>query len=145
MRSPLAERSLALERLAELNVQGVEWFSLQQDLQPGPEAEAAERMGLRHEGWSLAEAAHALGAMDLVVSVDTVFCHLAGSMGLPVQVLLPLACDWRWGLESPTTPWYPQATLWRQRAPGDWSGPLTALAQMLRQRMIKPGTVNAAA
>ena len=137
MRSPLAERSIALEHFAELNVQGVQWFSLQQDLMPGPETEAAERMGLRHESWSLEEAAQALGAMDLVVSVDTVFCHLAGSLGLPAQVLLPLACDWRWGQNAPTTPWYPRATLWRQQQPGDWSAPLAALAGLLRQRVVE--------
>ena len=137
MRSPLAERSIALERVAELHRPGVEWFSLQQELQPGPEAEAARHMGLRHEGWSLDEAARALGAMDLVVSVDTVFCHLAGSLGLPVQVLLPRACDWRWGMDARTTPWYPSATLLRQKTPGDWSAPLAELAGVLKQRLAE--------
>jgi tetratricopeptide (TPR) repeat protein len=136
-RTQLVERSIPLERFADLGVDGVEWFSLQRELHPGPEADAARRMGLHHEGWNLDESAQAMPRMDLVVSVDTVFCHLAGSLGLPTRVLLPLACDWRWGTaESSNSPWYPNSVLLRQRRPGDWSDPLAELAACLRQRAL---------
>lgn len=130
-RSRLAERSVALAQIAALNLPGVQWFSLQKELQDGEEAAAAQRMGLRHEGWSLDEAAAALVHMDWVVSVDTVFCHLAGSLGRPTLVLLPLACEWRWGAGGSTTPWYPQAHLLRQQQAGDWSHPLAELKTLL--------------
>jgi len=31
--------------------------------------------------------------------------------------LLPFAPDWRWGLASDSTPWYPSMRLFRQTAP----------------------------
>jgi hypothetical protein len=130
-RSRLAERSVALAQIAALNLPGVQWFSLQKELQDGEEADAAQRMGLRHEGWSLDDAAAAMVHMDCVVSVDTVFCHLAGALGRPTLVLLPLACDWRWGAAGNTTPWYPQAHLLRQHQAGDWAHPLAELQALL--------------
>lgn len=144
-RSRLAERSMALAQIAALKLPGVQWFSLQQELHDGDEAAAAQRMGLRHEGWSLEEAAAALGHMDCVVSVDTVFCHLAGALGRPTTVLLPLACDWRWGAGGSTTPWYPQAHLLRQRQAGDWSHPLAELQALLSgQQAGQPAEQGAA-
>lgn len=133
MRSPLAERSIDLRRLEDLQIPGVQWHSLQHELSPGTETEAARRMGLLHEGWSLRDAARAIAGMDAVVSVDTVFCHLAGALGRPFYILLPLACDWRWGTaENANTPWYPQATLLRQRRAGDWREPLAELGALLQ-------------
>jgi ADP-heptose:LPS heptosyltransferase len=120
----------------------VQWFSLQKELQDGEEADAAQRMGLRHEGWSLDDAAAAMVHMDCVVSVDTVFCHLAGALGRPTLVLLPLACDWRWGAAGSTTPWYPQAHLLRQQQAGDWSHPLAELQALLSGQPAEKGVVQ---
>ena len=62
--------------------------------------------------------------MDLVISVDTSVAHLAGALGRPVWILLPVNPDWRWLLDREGTPWYDAATLYRQKAPGDWQGVL---------------------
>jgi tetratricopeptide (TPR) repeat protein len=136
------ERSIELAQLAALDLQGVEWFSLQQEL-VGDEAEAARRMGLRHEGWSFSEAAAALLNMDAVVSIDTVFCHLAGALGVPAMILLPVFADWRWGVQDPTTPWYPQARLYRQQGPADWRAPLAEIAQALTRRAAQDPSAQA--
>jgi hypothetical protein len=58
--------------------------------------------------------------LDLVVTVDTMMAHLAGSLARPVWTLLHCASDWRWMLDRTTSPWYPTMRLFRQTVPGGW-------------------------
>jgi Flp pilus assembly protein TadD len=72
--------------------------------------------------------------MDLVLTVDTVFAHLAGALAVPTWVMLPWAADWRWMLGRGDTPWYPTMRLFRQRRQGDWPGVLADVARALDGR-----------
>ena len=73
------------------------------------------------------EMATLIMACDLVISVDTSVAHLAGALGKSVWTLLPYAPDWRWGLNSQETPWYPTMRLFRQSEPGNWDSVFVAL------------------
>lgn len=64
-----------------------------------------------------------MSRLPLVISVDTLTLHLAGSMGLPTIGLLATPSDARWGFEE-TTPWYPSVKLFRQKRPGCWEEPV---------------------
>lgn len=66
--------------------------------------------------------------MDLVITVDTVLAHLAGSLGIPTFLLASFIPDWRWMLGRSDSPWYPTLRIYRQLA-RDWD---SALAQVLR-------------
>ena len=65
-----------------------------------------------------------LGEIDLLVSVDTAMAHLAGALGKPTLLLLPMAADWRWQKDRGDSPWYPAHRLIRQTRAGDWVDPL---------------------
>jgi len=58
--------------------------------------------------------------MDLVITSDTAVAHLAGALGVPVWVALPLVPDWRWLLERDDSPWYPTMRLFRQTRYSQW-------------------------
>jgi ADP-heptose:LPS heptosyltransferase len=64
--------------------------------------------------------------------VDTSVAHLAGALGKPTWVLLPLVPDWRWLLERDDTPWYPHMRLFRQQQAGNWTEVFTRVATALR-------------
>ena len=64
--------------------------------------------------------ASAIKTLDLVITSDTAVAHLAGALGKEVWILLMKKADWRWGLESNQTPWYPSARLFRQKEQGVW-------------------------
>jgi tetratricopeptide (TPR) repeat protein len=81
------------------------------------------------------DAAAFLKELDLVVACDTALAHLAGALGTPVWVLLPMASDWRWLREREDTPWYPTMRLFRQKERGKWDEVLGRIAQALGQRL----------
>jgi ADP-heptose:LPS heptosyltransferase len=62
-----------------------------------------------------------MGHLDLIVTCDTSIAHVAGTLGRPTWIALKHVPEWRWGLEGPTTPWYPTARLFRQKSRGDWA------------------------
>jgi hypothetical protein len=69
---------------------------------------------------SIVSLAAMMMSLELVVTVDTLFAHLAGALGVPVWILLRADPDWRWMLERADSPWYPTARLFRQDEPGEW-------------------------
>ena len=89
----------------------------------------------------LAETAALAATLDLVIATDTSIAHLAGAMGKPVWILLPHLGDWRWMQEIETTPWYPTARLFRQKAPGDWAELIRRVTEELEWATL-PQTSN---
>lgn len=129
-------RTLALAQLAPIRELPFAFFSLQKEVRPGDAAALVTGPPIASFAGELADfrdTAALVELMDLVISVDTALAHLAGALAKPVWVLLPWSPDWRWLLDRDDSPWYPTARLWRQAAPGDWSGVIDRIrAQMPR-------------
>ena len=114
-----AERSLPPALLAPLAaLSGVAWFSFH--FGPGT-APVPGLIPLAPHLADFSDSAYALGAMDLLITVDTALAHLAGALGVPALVLLHHFPDWRWLLGRADSPWYPTLRLYRQPAPGAWA------------------------
>ncbi|MDQ2102368.1 tetratricopeptide repeat protein, partial [Azospirillum isscasi] len=118
-----------------LDVPGVRFFGLQK----GPGREDLERVDmppsftdLGPEIADFADTAAIMANLDLVISSCTGPAHLAGALGVPVWVVLPLAPDWRWLLGREDSPWYPTARLFRQTRVGDWAEVAGRAADALR-------------
>jgi len=56
-----------------------------------------------------------VAAMDLVVTTSNTTAHVAGSLGVPVWIMLPhiKGSFWYWFTRRADSPWYPSATLFR--------------------------------
>jgi tetratricopeptide (TPR) repeat protein len=110
-RQAYLRRNLALAQLRPLlDVGGVTFVSLQKGQ---PAAEAGAMTGRDNFiDWTdaltdFAETAALIANLDLVVTVDTAVCHLAGAMGQDVWLMNRRDADWRWELDRDESTWYP--------------------------------------
>lgn len=97
-----------LENLMDIN--DTTWFSLQKVLNDNEKNWLSQNniYDLSDHLTDFSDTAAALKQLDILVSVDTAVVHLAGALGIPSIVMLPLAYDWRWGKpQSGIGIWYP--------------------------------------
>jgi tetratricopeptide (TPR) repeat protein len=116
---------------------GVHLLSLQKGAGVEQLQDVAKRFAVAEVGSRLndfMDAAAVLANLDLVVTCDTAVAHLAGALGVPVWVALPLVPDWRWLLDRSDSPWYPSMRLFRQESRGDWQGVFQRIAAAVGER-----------
>ncbi len=110
------------------------FVSLHQEVRPDDAAVLAARPDILHFGEALkdfTDTAALIGALDLVISVDTSVAHLAGALAKPVWIMLTYVPEWRWLLERADSPWYPTARLVRQDERRAWDGVVARIREAL--------------
>lgn len=127
-------RSVPLQALAPLfALEEVQFFSLQQgELANDPLLNRLDIERLSRRTVAIENAAAAMHAMDLVISIDGMPAHLAATLGRPTWVMLKQDADWRWMEHRQDSPWYPGMRLFRQPRRGDWSAVAQQVASQLR-------------
>ena len=75
--------------------------------------------------------AAAISSCEMVVTSCTCIAHLAGAMGVPTMIIVPVVPYYLWSLPGTSTPYYDSATLLRQTDPDDWLAPFKQLAEMV--------------
>jgi tetratricopeptide (TPR) repeat protein len=116
-----------------LRAPGVRWVVLQRDARADELAAIRAMTGVPPLRPDLAPddvdgQAALVAALDGIVTVDSTLAHLAGALGRPVSIALPLPADWRWGRAGTSSVWYPSVRLCRQPVPGAWAPVAAALA-----------------
>jgi hypothetical protein len=106
------QKHAGVEQLRDLP-RGMKVETLSEDFDAGPDA--------------FVDTAAVMECLDLVITSDTAIAHLAGALARPTWVVLKYVPDWRWLLDRSDSPWYPTLRLFRQPAPGDWSGAFAAI------------------
>lgn len=128
-------RSIPLAALEPLfALPDIDWIVLQPEIDDDERASLDAYPRVHSFGGRLtdfADTAALIERLDGVVSIDTGVAHLAGALGKPLWLMLPFAADWRW-FSGPDCPWYPQARLVRQPAPGQWREVVEEVAAALR-------------
>jgi hypothetical protein len=129
-----ATRSIPLQVLAPLfTVDEVQFFSLQQGRAAAdPLLQRLDIERLSPRTFDIERAAAAMCDLNLVISVDGMPAHLAGTLGRPTWVLLKHQADWRWMEDRNDTPWYPTLRLFRQPRADDWTAVAHQVTRALR-------------
>ncbi|MEO8345860.1 MAG: tetratricopeptide repeat protein [Betaproteobacteria bacterium] len=128
-----ARRSISLSTFAPLiKWEGARFVSLQK-------GDGAEQVGAwmsQIENWmdecdDFMDTAALVQNLDLVIAVDSAVAHLAGALGKPVWLLNRYRSEWRWGLESDRSPWYPSMRIFRQTEAASWDDVIANVADEL--------------
>jgi tetratricopeptide (TPR) repeat protein len=135
------QRAIPLMHFAKLcEVPGVQLISLQKGERSEELPALAARFPVQDLGNRLdegtgafMETAAVMMGLDLVISADTAVPHLAGALGCPVWIALPLVPDWRWMLERNDSHWYPTMRLFRQTRYGQWADVFDRMAEELKR------------
>jgi tetratricopeptide (TPR) repeat protein len=131
-------RSIPLDQwLPLLQAPGFRFLALQHGDHTGEVRQISEESGIELEDLSdvcadIDELAGLVCALDLVVTVDNTLAHLAGALGRPAWVILPVAPEWRYPRAGGRMPWYPSMRLFHQDAPRQSAGILSQIAAELR-------------
>ncbi|AJP71780.1 glycosyl transferase family 8 [Sphingomonas hengshuiensis] len=131
-----ANRSVSLATLAPLAQDGVTFFSIQKGPSEGDALAPPPGMNLvslSPEIRDFEDTAAILCEVDLLISIDSSPVHLAGALGRPAWVMLPLLPDWRWLQGRDDTPWYPSVRLFRQTEWGRWDQVVDRVAAALTE------------
>ena len=131
-----AIRATSLERFLRFaGIPGVRLYSLQkgppeEELRALPPGTPITALGPELEDF--ADTAAVVERLDLVVMTDSSVAHLAGSLGVPVWILLQHVPYWVYGMSGATTPWYPSMRLYRQGPEEEWEPVFDAVERDLR-------------
>lgn len=116
-------------------IKDVQWVSVQKKITP-VEKDILEKFDvftddtLDQNGNAFQDTLAIFRAVDLIITIDTSFAHLAGTDNLPCWVLLNKGNEWRWTYDEKTR-WYPNLTLFRQDIYNDWSRTLEVVQKHL--------------
>lgn len=93
----------------------------------GQTAERAAYSLMQEPTWR--ETVDQLLTCDRCLTVDTGLAHVAGSLGIPTDLMVPTMPEWRWGLDKTHTGWYPSVKLWRRDHTDHWPQMMSRIAE----------------
>jgi tetratricopeptide (TPR) repeat protein len=128
------QRSIPLQQLESILKQPLEFHCLQKEIaEEDVELLKAFPQVTRHDDelMDFSDTAALINEMDIVITVDTSIAHLAGALGRPVWILISSTPDFRWMLDRSDSPWYPTATLFRQKQHYRWMEVIDEVQQAL--------------
>ena len=72
-------------------------------------------------------------ACDLIITSDSALAHLSGALGKTTWLLLAKNSEWRWGVNSNTSHWYPSMRLFRQTELGNWPQVMASVSKAFEE------------
>ena len=91
-------------------VPGCSFYSLRR---PPPRCTDNGVVDLASHCHDVADLAAAIENLDLVITTDSHFAHVAGMVGKPTWVLCSTSSSWVWGCQGDEVEWYPSVRLFR--------------------------------
>ena len=121
----------------QLNHPDVQLWSLQKD--DGAKSmtfpEGVNDIAGNFENWQ--DTMGAMKNMDLVITSCTSVAHVAGALGIPTWVVVPLLPYYTWADMKKESYWYDNVSVYRQKVWKDWTEPMTEVKNDLFELLEK--------
>lgn len=112
-------RRFPIEKMIKLTeIENCKFYSLQRDTDIITKNNPFIDMRYEMKTWK--DTAEIIMGMDLIVTSCTSIAHLAGAMGKPTWVIVPVLPYYIWALPGEKSPWYESVRLYRQSTYGNW-------------------------
>ena len=122
--------SIPLSKMKKILDLDANFYSLQNEIRDS-DKDAYEKSKINKFGFlSFNQIPSFINNLDLIISTDTSFLHLAGSINKKTWGLLPLNTDWRWGKFYDSDP-YKNTEIYKQRNFDNWDEVLTLIENNL--------------
>lgn len=118
--------------LSLTEIEGIQFYSLQRDDDLLQLPESVIDLAPKMTGWL--ETAKLIAGLDLVITSCTSIAHLAGAMGVPTWVIVPVLPYYVWSRPGNKSPWYDTVAIYRQEKYGDWTAPFARIDKDLREK-----------
>jgi hypothetical protein len=88
---------------------------------------------MREQMKSWEDTASIMSGMDLIITSCTSVAHLAGAMGIPTWVVVPIMPYYTWAVPGNTSKWYDSVKIFRQKKYGEWEEPFNEIRMSLTE------------
>lgn len=131
-------RSIPFKMFCNLfELQNIKFYVLQKDYEKEISDFLFEHNSIEVVSTSLYELSQIILELDLIITVDTMTAHLAGTLNKEVWNLIPFVPDWRWLLGRDDSPWYPTMKIFRQNESNNWTNVIEEVEDKLRSKSKK--------
>jgi tetratricopeptide (TPR) repeat protein len=116
-------RTIPVELFEKFNEYDLQMFSFQKDdgIKDMQTPKGVIDLASEFESWD--DTMGAMSNMDLIITSCTSVAHVAGALGIPTWVIVPLLPYYTWADMKKESYWYESVSLYRQKVWKDWSDP----------------------
>lgn len=83
-----------------------------------------------------------IASCDLIVTISNATAHIAGALGIPTILMVPVGygCHWHWFYDRTDSPWYSSVTIIRQKKVGEWEPVIKEVVESVKTIVQQSGS-----
>ena len=124
-------RSLDIKNLQPIINKQYHYFSLQNSISDSDTIFLKKNNIINFGSQNLDNIFAIINNLDLVISIDTLFAQIAGSLNIPTWVMLNLHSNWIWPLGRKDSPWHSSMKVYSQKTYNNWTDVIKTIEKEL--------------
>ena len=124
-------RSIDIKNLQPIINKQYHYFSLQNSISDSDTIFLKKNNIINFGNQNLDNIFAIINNLDLVISIDTLFAQIAGSLNIPIWAMVNLDSDWKWLLGRKDSPWHSSMRVYSQKEYNNWTDVIKTIQKEL--------------